>query len=75
MERHWIAQGLVSGQRSLIVGDADEIEDVVRGCPWVEEADGGSESEGEGVMPEGRSRIAWRYDRMKKLQSSVGPFL
>jgi hypothetical protein len=46
---------------------------------WVNEKDGegggGSESEGEGVgavgMGKGGTKIAWRYERMKKFQTTI----
>ena len=77
-ERYFIAQGLVTGQRSVVVGEPGESHDVVAGCMWVDErttADG-SESEGEGVggaVGEGKGgmRIAWRYERMKKFQTTI----
>jgi len=50
--------------------------DVVKGCMWVDEkrSEGGSESEGEGAGGgEGRGggKIAWRYERMKRFQTTV----
>ncbi|KAK4686176.1 elongator complex protein 4, partial [Tremellales sp. Uapishka_1] len=76
--RHWIAQGLVQGHKSVIVGDEVECRNLIGGCMWVEEREEGkaSESEGEGVGEEGQgrggTRIAWRYERMKKFQTTVG---
>lgn len=72
VERYWIAQGLLTGQRELFVGEEGESMDVVRGCMWVDEGrsggrgtdsfgtsgsgKAGSESEGEGVGGEGEGR-------------------
>jgi len=53
----------------------------VKGCMWVNEREGnaegggggGSESEGEGVVggDDGRTKIAWRYEKMKKFQTTI----
>lgn len=78
VERYWIAQGLVNGQKSLAIGDALDMKEVVKGCMWVDERyntedkEGGSESEGEGMdQDDGRTKIAWRYERMKKFQTTA----
>jgi elongator complex protein 4 len=77
-ERYFVAQALVTGQRSVVVGEPGESRDVVAGCMWVDErtTTDGSESEGEGVggsVGEGKGgmRIAWRYERMKKFQTTI----
>lgn len=79
VERYWIAQGLLLGQKSLVVGEGGK--ELVGGCMWVVEerngeVGGGSESEGEGVGEGdgqvGRTRIAWRYEKMKKFQTTIG---
>jgi len=36
VERYWVAQGLVTGQRGVCIGEEGEVRDVVRGCMWVE---------------------------------------
>ncbi|KIR96337.1 elongator complex protein 4 [Cryptococcus deuterogattii 2001/935-1] len=73
VERYWIAQGLVSGQAGLLVGEKEEGESVVKGCMWTEggAAGDGSESEGEGGVEGGERRIAWRYEKMGKFQTTV----
>ena len=60
------------------MGEPGESRDVVAGCMWVDErtTTDGSESEGEGVggsVGEGKGgmRIAWRYERMKKFQTTI----
>ena len=86
IERYWIAKGLVSGSKSLVLGEETGAKEVVAGCMWIEEyassgesggggGDVGSESEGEGVgdgVDDGRTKIAWRYERMKRFQTTVG---
>lgn len=73
VERYWIAQGLVSGQAGLLVGEKEEGESVVKGCMWTEggAAGDGSESEGEGGVEGGERKIAWRYEKMGKFQTTV----
>ncbi|WVQ78667.1 hypothetical protein IAT38_000754 [Cryptococcus sp. DSM 104549] len=76
VERYWIAQGLVSGQEGVVVGEEGEGRAVVKGCMWVERgatAPGdGSESEGEGGVGGGERKIAWRYEKMGKYKTTVG---
>nr|XP_019050531.1 elongator complex protein 4 [Kwoniella bestiolae CBS 10118]OCF29461.1 elongator complex protein 4 [Kwoniella bestiolae CBS 10118] len=75
IERYWIAQGLISGQSSVLVGGDEEI---VKGCMWAEKGWKGdelsqSETEGEGGEEEGEGKkIAWRYERMGKFRTTVG---
>ncbi|WWC96806.1 hypothetical protein V866_003681 [Kwoniella sp. B9012] len=76
VERYWIAQGLISGQSSLVVGTDEEL---VKGCMWTEKSwRGGEESQSEtehegdgGDEAEGK-KIAWRYEKMGKFKTTVG---
>ncbi len=54
-----------------------ELRDLVRGCMWVDDsivtAQTEVDSDGEGLEEDdGKNRIAWRYAKMKKFQTSVG---
>ena len=79
VERYFVASALVSGQKCVVVGEEGESRDTVAGCMWVEEGrEAGSESEGEDAalgdgVGEGKGgmRIAWRYERMKKFQTTI----
>ena len=81
VERYWISQGLVTGQKSVIVGEKEACGELVKGCMWVEERRGEmSESDGEGENGigggddgggDGRTKIAWRYEKMKTFQTTV----
>ncbi|OXM75660.1 elongator complex protein 4 [Cryptococcus neoformans Bt63] len=73
VERYWIAQGLASGQAGVLVGEKEEGEAVVKGCMWTEGGvpGDGSESEGEGGVEGGERKIAWRYEKMGKFQTTV----
>jgi elongator complex protein 4 len=84
VERYYIAQGLASDQDVIILGGADEeqeLRDLVKGCMWVDEstmtaqqqyaADGDSDAEGLGPDDGNKTRIAWRYSKMKRFQTSV----
>jgi elongator complex protein 4 len=75
---------LASGQDLIILGGSDEeqeLRDLVKGCMWVDEAtmtaqqqyaaDGDSDAEGLEADDGNRTRIAWRYNKMKKFQTSV----
>lgn len=71
--RHVAAQGAVSRQRIIVLAERGDGRAFVDGLPWVEgRDDAGSESETEGGVDDGRTRIAWRYDRMAKFQTTVG---
>lgn len=63
----------MSGQAGLLVGEKEEGESVVKGCMWTEggAAGDGSESEGEGGVEGGEKKIAWRYEKMGKFQTTV----
>jgi elongator complex protein 4 len=79
IERYWIAQGLVVGHRCAVSGELAGVKELVQGCMWIDEkAEGGmpeeeGESEGEGLAEEqtGRTKIAWRYEKMKKYRTTV----
>lgn len=73
LERYWISQGLASGQAGVLVGEKEEGEAVVKGCMWTEGgvSGDGSESEGEGGVEGGERKIAWRYEKMGKFQTTV----
>ncbi|GMK59842.1 hypothetical protein CspeluHIS016_0900590 [Cutaneotrichosporon spelunceum] len=64
--RHAAAAGILDGQRLLILSTDEEW---AAGLPWSEPYDG-SESESEAV--ESGPKIAWRYDKLTKFQTSVG---
>ncbi len=75
--RHTAAAGLLDGQRLLVLSPMGE--EWAAGLPWVEgesglEAVAGaeSESETEAMEDDGRTKIAWRYDKMAKFRTSVG---
>jgi elongator complex protein 4 len=61
----------------LAISDQEAGKDLVKGCMWVVDRraggkEGGSESEGEGIGDEaGRTKIAWRYEKMRKFQTTV----
>ncbi|WVO14675.1 hypothetical protein L204_102312 [Cryptococcus depauperatus] len=75
VERYFMAQGLMTDQKVVLVGQQEEVESVVKGCMWVEggtaEAGDGSESEGEGGVEGGASKIAWRYEKMAMFKTTV----
>jgi elongator complex protein 4 len=79
IERYWIAQGLVLGHRIAVAGELAAAKDLVQGCMWVDEKAEGApaeeegESEGEGLAEEqtNRTKIAWRYEKMKKYRTTV----
>lgn len=82
VQRHWIAQGLAVGQGVVVVeGTQERGRDLVGGCMWVKEEDlgkdGALEDEKEGrdkdeVGVEGdKVKIAWRYEGMKRFETSV----
>lgn len=86
VERYLIAQGLAAGQDVVLVGgEGAGLRELVRGCMWVDEGvvlashgegQGGageqdSDAEGLEVDDGNRTRIAWRYDKMKRFQTSV----
>lgn len=77
ISRYFLSQGLVTGQKSIVIGEKEEIRNVVEGSMWVDETNkgDGSESEGEGLedvgQGKGGTKIAWRYERMKKFQTTI----
>jgi elongator complex protein 4 len=73
--RHAAAAGLLDGQRLLVLSPLGA--EWAAGLPWVEgesglEAGAESESETEAMEDDGRTKIAWRYDKMAKFRTSVG---
>ncbi|WRT65830.1 uncharacterized protein IL334_002780 [Kwoniella shivajii] len=74
IERYWIAQGLISGQASILVGEEEVGKEVVGGCMWTEKGWQGEESQSENEgEPDGEGkRIAWRYEKMAKFRTTVG---
>jgi elongator complex protein 4 len=76
--RYFLAIGLLTSCRNVVVGEPGLGRELVKGCMWVDERaqGGGSESEGEdvGATGEGKGgkKIAWRYEGMKKFKTTVG---
>ena len=64
VQRYFVAQGLAAGQNVCVIGD--EAKEWVRDCMWTT----GGEEEGEGT--DGKVKIAWRYEQMKRFQTTVG---
>lgn len=76
ISRYWIAQGLADGHDVAIVSPRfEDTDELVRGCMWVDgaaTATQADDSEGETLESSGGVKIAWRYDKMKRFQTTVG---
>jgi elongator complex protein 4 len=75
VQKYFIAQGLACGQRVYVIDD--DANDLVKQCMWIP---GGAKSvssrladdEDEEQPPlDDKIKIAWRYEQMKKFQTSV----
>lgn len=85
--RHVASAGVLDGQRVVILapgGREGRAEEWVAGMPWVEGASGLEAGEGEdegsaseteaGLEDDGRTKIAWRYDKVGRFKTTVGEF-
>lgn len=72
--RHFVAQGLISGNRVCVVGGPQEaLGRFVRECMWVTNSNAeDDEDEGNGNDQAQRIKIAWRYEKMKQFKTTVG---
>lgn len=83
IERYWISQGFVASQDVCVIsaGEEEDLEDLVRGCMWVDPgmaktgtaaaADPDSDAEGLDEESGNRTKIAWRYEKMNRFQTTV----
>ncbi|KAG8896440.1 hypothetical protein FRB99_008888 [Tulasnella sp. 403] len=83
--RYWVAQGIASQQRVCLVGDEKRSRELVDGCMWLAPSSipesGAPEIHGDEDDPEEKSnpesgdeskvKIAWRYESMKKFETTV----
>ncbi|KZT21654.1 PAXNEB-domain-containing protein [Neolentinus lepideus HHB14362 ss-1] len=77
--KYYIAQGLALKQRTLVVGDSAQ--EFVSECMWTPGASGSvpstsgtpgdEEEEGKASDHDNKVKIAWRYEQMKKFQTTV----
>lgn len=77
ISRYWISQGLADGHDVAIVAPRyKDGDDLVRGCMWVDGAAASQPDDSDGETLEsgggGGIKIAWRYDKMKRFQTTVG---
>ncbi|KII93335.1 hypothetical protein PLICRDRAFT_131000 [Plicaturopsis crispa FD-325 SS-3] len=77
VQKYFVAQGLVSGQRICIVDD--RADDFVKDCMWTPGGSTGNvpapsaedEEDEKAGQHDDKIKIAWRYEQMKKFQTSV----
>ncbi|KAG9019311.1 hypothetical protein FRB90_004024 [Tulasnella sp. 427] len=77
LQRYWIAQGLAGGQNVCVVGEPTRSAKLVEGCMWLSPAEYGESAKGAASEDEREPgaeeevKIAWRYEGMKKFQTTV----
>jgi elongator complex protein 4 len=77
VQKYFIAQGLACGQRVCVI--ADDAKEFVKECMWLPANYTGStsprlgddEEEEHASQQDEKIKIAWRYDQMKKFQTTV----
>ena len=75
VQRHFVSQGIASGQIVCILDDSPN--EFASSCMWVPSTEtstqGSQETDETATEPEGGSgvKIAWRYENMRKFQTSV----
>lgn len=85
LQRYFIAQGLALNQHTAVVSDADDAMTLVNGCMWLPSSKDGTnstasarprdeleEDDDKTAGPEGKIKIAWRYEKMQQFQTTVG---
>ncbi|KDR85181.1 hypothetical protein GALMADRAFT_35292, partial [Galerina marginata CBS 339.88] len=75
VEKYFVAQGLASGHGVCVVGE--DVETLVREAMWFPKALGEknaaeSEDEDKPTDQSQKVKIAWRYEKMKQFQTTVG---
>ncbi|KAG8843507.1 hypothetical protein FRB96_004014 [Tulasnella sp. 330] len=69
LQRHWIAHGLASGQEVVALEGTEEAgKAMVEGCMWIKD---GAYDDDERVKDEDEVKIAWRYEGMRKFETTV----
>ncbi|KAG8981700.1 hypothetical protein FRB95_001075 [Tulasnella sp. JGI-2019a] len=75
LQRHWIAQGLATAQRVVVVdGSGRRGREIVEGCMWMKGDDdnlGRDHDHEDRGGDGGEVKIAWRYEGMKKFETGV----
>ncbi|KAG8960545.1 hypothetical protein FRC03_006407 [Tulasnella sp. 419] len=77
LQRYYIAQGLVLDQPLCLVGETKSCRTVLEGCMWVAGVEGASGAEPVNDEEEEQSdtkesvKIAWRYEKMGRFQTTV----
>ena len=73
LQKYFIAQGLASGQNVCVIDD--HAEDFVKECMWMPanaaDLSEVAEDEDETNTNDDKVKIAWRYEQMKKFQTTV----
>lgn len=76
IQKYFVAQGLASGHRVCVVGE--DAERFVRDVMWFPKSQSAfqkaleSEDEDKPTDQEQKVKIAWRYEKMKQFQTTVG---
>jgi elongator complex protein 4 len=74
LQKYFIAQGLASGQTLCVLDD--HAQELVKECMWMSSIAtsgqaGLAEDEDESTLHDDKVKIAWRYEQMKKFQTTV----
>ena len=77
LQRYWIAQGILSGQKVVTVGEVERMKALVDGCMGLAPGEmerltgeaSGDERDDAGGDEE--VKIAWRYKGMKRFETTV----
>ncbi|KZO96013.1 hypothetical protein CALVIDRAFT_598707 [Calocera viscosa TUFC12733] len=78
IQKYFIAQGIRSGQDVCLIGEADEIDEILNGCMWVPPEDDNISGRPDSLTDDERDeaasgavKIAWRYEGMKQFSTTV----
>lgn len=72
LQRYFVAQGLANRQHVAVVAGKDAARKLVDGCMWMSNSPKETDSVDENKAPDDdKVKIAWRYEKMKKFQTTV----